>query len=859
MKLQSFLIAAALTISCGVKAQTMLPYNNPLLSAEERAKDLCSRLTLEEKTKLMMDRSQEIKRLGISRFEWWNEALHGVGRNGTATVFPITMCMASSWNDALLLDVFTSVSDELRAKNTIARKNNTLARYRGNSVWTPNINIFRDPRWGRGQETYGEDPYLTTRMGLAVVRGLQGPEGSKYYKNLACAKHFAIHSGPEWNRHSFNVENIPARDLWETYLPAFKTLVEEGNVREVMCAYQRWDGDPCCGSNKLLRQILRDEWKFDGLVVSDCGAINDFYVPGRHEVSPNAQAASAKAVLAGTDVECGSVYNKLPQAVKEGLITEAQIDESVVKLLAARFSLGDFDDDSLVEWTKIPESVIACQKHKNQALEMARQGIILLQNRNSVLPLSKDAKVAVVGPNADNEMMMWGNYNGFPTETTTIYEGIKALCPSAVLISGAGLCHNEVMESCFPEIFSADGEQGIVGTYWNNSEMKGESVTSARYSNPINLNNGGATVFAPGVELEHFSARYEGVFRPKKSERLTVTCNADDRMRVIIGGDTICDVWKTREKVNLWSGDIKVEKGKEYPVIVEYMQGENYAALQFDIARKVVTTPEDMVRKTAGYDYVVFCGGISPQLEGEEMKVNEEGFKGGDRTSIELPRSQREMVKALAEAGREVIFVNCSGSAVALTPEAARCNAVVQAWYGGEKGGQALGEILFGDVNPSGKLPITFYKDDSQLPDFLDYTMKNRTYRYFSGEPLWAFGHGLSYSTFEISSPRYDKKKGVLTVTVENTGKRDGDEVVQVYLRRPDDAEGPVKTLRAFKRVSLKVSAKSVVEIPFSRQQFEWWDKESNTVRPLSGKYELLIGSSSDDARMKRISFINEE
>ena len=327
MKLQSFLIAAALTISCGVKAQTMLPYNNPLLSAEERAKDLCSRLTLEEKTKLMMDRSQEIKRLGISRFEWWNEALHGVGRNGTATVFPITMCMASSWNDALLLDVFTSVSDELRAKNTIARKNNTLARYRGNSVWTPNINIFRDPRWGRGQETYGEDPYLTARMGLAVVRGLQGPEGSKYYKNLACAKHFAIHSGPEWNRHYFNVENIPARDLWETYLPAFKTLVEEGNVREVMCAYQRWDGDPCCGSNKLLRQILRDEWKFDGLVVSDCGAINDFYVPGRHEVSPNAQAASAKAVLAGTDVECGSVYNKLPQAVKEGLITEAQIDE----------------------------------------------------------------------------------------------------------------------------------------------------------------------------------------------------------------------------------------------------------------------------------------------------------------------------------------------------------------------------------------------------------------------------------------------------------------------------------------------------------------------------------------------------
>lgn len=852
MKIRHILVAIAATLSCEMQAQTMLPYQNPALSHEERARDLCPRLTLEEKTKLMMDRSQEIKHLGINRFEWWNEALHGVGRNGIATVYPITMCMASSWNDQLLLDVFTSVGDELRAKNTMARKNGSLDRYRGNSVWTPNINIFRDPRWGRGQETYGEDPYLTAKMGLAVVRGLQGPEGSKYYKNLACAKHFAIHSGPEWNRHSFNVENIPARDLWETYLPAFEVLVKQGNVREVMCAYQRWDGDPCCGSNKLLRQILRDEWKFDGLVVSDCGAINDFYVKGRHETSPNAQSATATAILSGTDVECGSVYKNIPKAVKEGLIKESEIDESVVKLLTARFSLGDFDSDEIVEWTKIPESIIACEKHKNQALEMTRQGIVLLQNRSKVLPLKKDAKVVVVGPNAQNEMMMWGNYSGVPTETITLYKGIKALCPKADYVAGAGFCHNETMESCFDRVFTTDGKKGMRGTYWNNEEMKGAPAAVVTYEKPINLNNGGATVFAPGVELDNFSARYEGVFRPEKSEKLIVTCNADDRMRIIISGDTLSNDWRSRQRVNLWNKEISFEAGKEYPITIEYLQVDNYAAMQFDISRKIVMTPEEMVRKTAGYDYVVFCGGISPQLEGEEMKVSEPGFKGGDRTSIELPQAQRDMVKALSEAGREVIFVNCSGSAVALAPESARCNAILQAWYGGEKGGQALAEILFGDVNPSGKLPVTFYKDDSQLPDFLDYTMKNRTYRYFTGEPLWAFGHGLSYTDFEISSPKYDRKKQIVSVSVENKGQMAGDEVVQVYLRRADDADGPLKTLRAYQRVSLKAGEKKVVEIPFSEEQTKWWDAESNTVRAVSGQYELLIGNSSD--RVQKIN-----
>lgn len=852
--LSNFVLVFALMSSIHLEAQTMLPYKNPNLSPQERAEDLCSRLTLKEKAQIMIDVSKEVKRMDIPHFDWWNEALHGVGRNGFATVFPITMSMASSWNDALLYRVFDAVSDELRAKNNDARRNGTLARYRGVSIWTPNINIFRDPRWGRGQETYGEDPYLTSVMGLAVVRGLQGPEGSKYYKTLACAKHFAVHSGPEWNRHYFNVEDVPARDLWETYLPAFKSIVKDGNVREVMCAYQRIDGDPCCGSNRYLRQILRDEWGFDGLVVSDCGAVDDFWKQGRHGVSEDAKDASAKAVLSGTDVECGSNYLKLPDAVKAGKITEAQIDESVVKLLKARFEVGDFDSDDLVEWRKIGLDVVASKEHKQLALDMARQGIVLLQNRNNLLPLSKDAKVAVVGPNATNITMLWGNYSGYPTERVSLLDGIKGMAANVKYIPGCDYCHNESVASRFSELYGKDGKPGMKGVYWNNTELKGDTVNTVTYTSAISLNNGGATVFAPGVNLENFSARYEGVFRPTRTEKVVVNITGDDRMRIIFAGDTICDVWKSRQRVQAWNGEVNVEAGKEYPVVVEYMQGESYAQFTFDLGAKQQTTPQEVVNQVADCDVVLFMGGISPSLEGEEMKVSEPGFKGGDRTSIELPQSQRDVVAALAKAGKKIVFVNCSGSAVALTPEAEACDAVVQAWYGGEKGPQALAEVLFGDVNPSGKLPITFYKDDSQLPDFLDYTMKNRTYRYFTGNPLWAFGHGLSYTSFSIGKAKYDKKKGELTFTVTNTGSREGTEVAQVYVRRIADSEGPQKTLRAFQRVNLKAGESQSVCIDLHRDKFECWDETTNTMRVVPGKYEIMVGNASDDANMQKIA-----
>ena len=464
----------------GAGAQNMLPYQNPNLSAEERADDLIGRLTIEEKTALMMDQSPAIERLGIPSFQWWNEALHGVGRNGYTTVFPITMGMAASWDDALLYRCFDAVSDEARIKNAQAKSKNEMNRYQGLSFWTPNINIFRDPRWGRGQETYGEDPFLTSRMGVAVVNGLQGNKNnidSKYMKLLACAKHYAVHSGPEWNRHSFNIENLPERDLWETYLPAFKALVEKANVAEVMCAYQRIDGDPCCGNKRYLQRILRDDWGYQGLVVSDCGAISDFFQKGCHEVSATPSIAAGTAIIAGTDVECGSVYKNIPKALENGELTMDAINKSLKRLLTARIRLGDLDNDNLVEWTKIPHDRLCSKQHNALAYEMAQKSIVLLQNSNNILPLKKNGgKIVVMGPNANDSVMQWGNYSGYPLHTVTILEGIEKKLGgqgSVKYVDGCGHVSNTVRESRFANLTTPDGKAGMEACYWNNTKMEG--------------------------------------------------------------------------------------------------------------------------------------------------------------------------------------------------------------------------------------------------------------------------------------------------------------------------------------------------------------------------------------------------
>ena len=859
-------------------AQQLLPYQNANLSAEERANDLLSRLTLEEKTKLMMDTSPAIARLGIPQFQWWNEALHGVGRNGFVTVFPITMHMAASWDDDLLYKVFTAVSDEARAKAQEAKKSGSIKRYQSLSFWTPNINIFRDPRWGRGQETYGEDPYLTTRMGLAVVNGLQGQtfdgkpmsapgvlapassQAPQYVKLLACAKHFAVHSGPEWNRHSFNVEDLPERDLWETYLPAFKSLVQDGNVAEVMCAYQRIDGAPCCSNARYERQILRDEWGFKGLITSDCGAINDFYVPGRHGTAKTPTEATAQAIGAGTDVECGSVYRSLPEAVKTGMISEEKVNESLKRLLEARFRLGDFDQDEQVAWTQIPSSVIASEAHKDLAEKMAEEGIVLLQNRNNLLPLkSSGMKIVVMGPNANDSIMQWGNYSGYPTSTTTILQGIRKYVKDAKYIPACTLTRNEVTESKFNLLTSTDGSKGMKATYWNNAEMKGEPVATAVMTSPINQSNGGNTVFAPGVNLTNFSARYEGVFTPEKDETLNVRMGCDDGYRLIIDGDTVANVWKGRARVQMLNKPISVKAGKPMKIQVDYFQKTDMAVMQFDIVKNYTPTESQLLAEVGDADVVVFVGGISPSLEGEEMKVSEPGFKGGDRTDIELPQAQRKVMEMLHRAGKRVVFVNCSGSAIAMVPETENAESILQAWYPGERGGEAVAKVLFGEVNPSGKLPVTFYKSTSDLPDFLDYTMKNRTYRYFKGEALFPFGHGLSYTSYEYGKPALKKVKSEerkvknssaysLSFSLSNKGNREGTEVAQVYIRRMDDAEGPIKTLKAFKRITLKAGEKQQVTISLPRQSFEGWDSQTNTMRVVPGKYQIFVGGSSTEA-----------
>ncbi len=847
-------IALCLFGSTYATAQS-LPYQNPSLTAEQRADDLLKRLTLKEKCQLMMDGSPAIPRLGIPRFEWWNEALHGIGRNGFATVFPITMAMASSWDDALLEQVFTAVSDEARAKNSEAKRLGEPKRYQGLSFWTPNINIFRDPRWGRGQETYGEDPYLTERMGLAVVRGLQGPSDSRYRKLLACAKHFAVHSGPEWNRHSFNIEQLPERDLWETYLPAFKALVQEGNVAEVMCAYQRIDGEPCCGNNRYERQILRDDWGFKGLITSDCGAITDFWVKDRHGVSPDAASASAKAVRSGTDVECGSDYKQLPQAVERGEISEAELDTSLRRLLVARFELGDFDPDSLVDWAKIPMSVVASKSHKQLALDMARKGTVLLQNRGGVLPLGKTGRgIVVMGPNANDSVMMWGNYNGYPTATTTILDGIRQKIGNVKYIPACGLTRGEVNISHYSLLTTADGAKGMKATYWNNTAMSGSPAATSIISEPINQSNGGATVFAPGVNLENFSARYEGEFTPDNDMRLTLSLGADDKARVIVDGDTVINEWKSRQRINYKSRQYTFKGGQKHTLQIDYVQERDMAVLQFDLVSKGTPTTAQLLGEIGQADTVIFVGGISPRLEGEEMKVDEPGFRGGDRTDIELPLVQRNMLKSLHDAGKTIVFINCSGGAVGLVPESQNCDAIVQAWYGGEQGGQAVADILFGDYNPSGKLPITFYRDTTQLPDFLDYRMANRTYRYFRGEPLFPFGYGLSYTSFTIGKPKYNAKKGTLSVSVTNTGKRKGTETVQAYIRNTADTEGPLKTLRGFCQVELNPGETKTVCINLPRSSFEWWDKSTNTMRVLPGTYEISVGTSSRDTDLNKIT-----
>ena len=833
-----------------------LPYQNPELSPEQRAEDLVRRLTLEEKVALMQNNSKPVPRLGIKPYEWWNEALHGVGRAGLATMFPQCIAMAASFNDSLLYDVFDAVSDEARAKNRMFNKKGQYKRYQGLTFWTPNVNIFRDPRWGRGQETYGEDPYLSGRMGMAVVRGLQGTNDTKYNKLHACAKHFAVHSGPEWCRHSFNAEDIAPRDLWETYLPAFKDLVQKADVKEVMCAYNRYEGDPCCGSSRLLHQILRNEWGFDGVVVTDCGAISDFFQKHKHNMYPDAKTSSAVAVRNGTDLECGSSFQTLVEAVKGGMIEEASIDISVKRLLKARFELGEMEPEH--PFTEIPDSIVDCQAHRNLALQMARETMVLLRNDKDILPLKRNATVALVGPNANDSVMQWGNYAGTPSHTVTLLDALRQRLPGKRLIYEPICGHTEgySFKSLFPQC-GIDGKKGFAASYWNNREFKGKVAATDQIATPFHFSSEGGIVFAPGVKLKGFTGIYKSVFRPTHTGKAFFRLMTNGRVRFLVNGKEIANEFNLKNPSSV--AEFPFEEGREYALELRFEQVKDNPFFNLDLVEEDPVDMDEIVKRLKKADVVVFAGGISPLLEGEAMSVSAEGFKGGDRTDIELPAVQREVMARLKKEGKKVVLVNFSGSAMGLVPETSSCDAIIQAWYPGQEGGTAIADVLFGDYNPSGKLPVTFYKSADQLPDFLDYSMKNRTYRYFTGEPLFAFGYGLSYTRFEFGEASLScdsvgyGETVVLTVPLSNVGKRDGEETVQVYIRKKGDAEGPLKTLRNFRKVMLAKGETKEVEIALPYESFEWFDTASNAMRPIEGEYEVFYGSSSRDEDLRSL------
>ncbi len=861
----SFLLAS---FSMSASAQTKYQWQNPSLPIDQRVESLLQMLTPEEKVGLMMNKSISIDRLGIPSYNWWNEACHGV-RQGGYTVYPQPIGMAAAFNAQLVYDVFSQVSDEARANwNRTDHSDPKLFNvpmgvtyYPGNpelTFWCPNVNIFRDPRWGRGQETCGEDPYLNAVLGVQTVLGMQG-NNDHYFKTHACAKHYAVHSGPEPLRHSMNVEPTN-RDLWETYLPAFKALVKKGNVREVMCAYQRFEGKPCCTSDRLLIDILRNKWGYDGIVVTDCDAINNFYNRGQHETHKDPLSASVDAVLNGTDLECGKVFMSLIEGLKKGYIKEADLDGHLRKTLKGRFELGMFDPDELVPWSTIPASNISNEEHDALATQAARESMVLLENNANVLPLSKSIKtLAVLGPNADDVELLNGNYGGTPTEAHqhSLLEGIKNAVPGAKIIYDKA-CELNDEYTTVHHLPDFNGGKGALVEFFNNKELAGEPAKTDYY-NELNFSTFGAWGFAQGVNRDTLSVRISGQYVANFTGEMKYTLTTDNGYVLKVNGEVVEDSKPGAGRRGFGFGrrveykSFPVEAGKTYDIVIEYKHGNGqFAMLRGDICERKLADFTDLAKKAGQADAIIIIGGISARMEGE----------GGDKQDIELPKVQQMLIKAMHKTGKPVIFVNCSGSAIAFGSVEGEYDALLQAWYAGQGGAKALADVLFGDYNPGGKLPVTFYRSNNDLPDFLDYSMKNRTYRYFTGVPQYAFGYGLSYTTFNVGqgklSKKSMKKNGTITLTVPvtNTGKREGTETVQVYVKALDDAGAPIKALKGFQKLTLKPGETQKAVITLDGEAFEYYDESIDELSVKSGRYQILYGTSSLDADLKSFDFV---
>ena len=829
------------------ESQSLPLYKNPELPIEARVDDLLSRLTLEEKVAQMMNATPAIERLGVPAHDYWNEALHGVARSGTATVFPQAIGLAATWDTKLMYQVADVISTEARAKHHEYARNNQFGRYQGLTFWSPNINIFRDPRWGRGQETYGEDPYLTGQMGVQFVRGLQGND-PRYFKVIATPKHYAVHSGPEPERHAFDAVAYE-RDLRETYLPAFRATILDGKAYSVMCAYNRTNGEPCCANKRLMKDILRGEWGFPGFVVSDCGAIYDIWK--FHKVVPTELEASVLGVKAGTDLTCGEEYKTLVDAVKQGSITEAEIDTAVKRLLTAKFRLGMFDPPEMVPYARITFSQNDTSEHRQLALKTARESIVLLKNANRTLPLQKNLKsVAVIGPNADSPEVLWGNYNGHPSVLTTPLAGIqKAVSANTKVTYAPGsTLAGEAMVSVPASALTIDGHQpGLKAEYFNNQELRGPAV-AMRTDARIDFDWGR---YQPVPELtgNNFSVRWTGKLTPPESGTYKLGFTADDGARLYIDGKLLVDAWASNPNKTV-TKEIALEGGRSYDLRMEYFQyqRENIAKLVWSYPRLADRMIEEAVKAARESEVSVLVLGISARLEGEEMNVPLEGFRGGDRTDIGLPKSQEALLKAVVATRKPVVVVLLSGSALAVNWANDNVPAMLAAWYPGGEGGTAIADVLFGDYNPGGRLPVTFYKSVDQLPPFTDYGMQGRTYRYFKGEPLYSFGYGLSYTKFAYSNLRFEKSAvrvgDVVTVTVDvtNAGEREGDEVVQLYLTDTSaSAPVPIRTLVGFERVSLRPREKRTVTFTIAPRQMSLIDEGGKRVIE-PGEFAVSIG-----------------
>jgi beta-glucosidase len=822
-------LVIALAAASLVVSQQKPLYQDPAAPLDRRVDDLVSRMTLEEKVGQLMNDAPAIDRLGVPSYNWWNECLHGVARAGRATVFPQAIGLAATWDTELIHRVATAISDEGRAKFHEAQRRGQHNIYQGLTFWTPNINLFRDPRWGRGMETYGEDPFLTGSMAVAFITGIQGDD-PKYFKAIATAKHYAVHSGPESLRHTFDAR-VSEQDLRETYLPQFEMAIKQGKAASVMCAYNRVDGLPACASPALIENTLRKQWGFNGYVVSDCAAIGDIYL--QHKTSPNAQEGVAKAIKAGTDLNCGVEYVNVLPAVRAGLLKESEVDVSVKRLFRARFQLGLFDPPSMVKYAQIPYSVNDSPAHRALALETARKSIVLLKNENRALPLSKSLKtIAVIGPNADDEETLLANYNGEPTAPITPLAGIRRKLGTrakVIYARGSALAANTPILEAIPSgmLFTtngADRKPGLVAEYYASANFDGNRhrVRELTYPNsgqmvgdiPVNLKPLATRVDAqvdfnwwdraplPGLKDLDYGVRWSGYLAPKASGKYQVGAFGMSAFEVYLDGKRIAAQNNIHEASHKYA-TVDLEAGKLYPIRLDFHQFVGNAKIRLEWSLPAIDGTADAVAAAKQADATVLVLGLSPRLEGEEMSVPVEGFAGGDRISLDLPRAQEELMQKVVALGKPTVLVMMNGSAVAINWARDHVPAIVEAWYPGQAGGDAIADVLFGDYNPGARLPVTFYKSADQLPPFTDYNMKGRTYRFFQGEPLFRFGHGLSYTTFAYRNAKLTGAK--LSVEVENTGALAGDEVVQAY------AKG---SLAGFRRITLKPKEKRLVEIP---------------------------------------------